>query len=285
MRGLSMRDYKLVLQQFMDAYGLEKSTVSKRFVEASRKKLEELMSRSLEHVQICAVLIDGTIFKGQHLVAAIGIDVLGKKLVLSLIQGATENAKVVSGLLDQLAERGLDFSQPRLCLLDGSRALRAAIERHAGEAAFIQRCQLHKIRNVLAYVPETHQHWFKYKLRVAYAQTDASDARQALYRLQDELNETNPSAAASLMEGLEETLTLHELEVHARPRRSLSSTNGIESSFSVWRRSAGGSNAGKAATTGCALGSLCPHVRRNALEPAAWLPSLAFAPAYLAACL
>ncbi len=136
MRGLSMRDYKLVLQQFMDAYGLEKSTVSERFIEASRKKLEELMSRSLEHLQICALLIDGTIFKGQHLVAAIGIDAFGKKVVLGLVQGATENAKVVSGLLDHLAERGLDFSQPRLYLLDGSRALRAAIERHAGEAAF-----------------------------------------------------------------------------------------------------------------------------------------------------
>ena len=233
MRGLSMRDYKLVLQQFMDAYGLEKSTVSERFVEASRKKLEELMSRSLQHVQLCALLIDGTIFKGQHLVAAIGIDALGKKLVLGLVQGATENAKVVSGLLNHLAERGLDFSQPRLYLLDGSRALRAAIAQHAGEAAFFQRCQVHKIRNVLAYLPDTHQHWFKYKLRLAYAQQDASDARQSLYRLHDELNELNPSAAASLMEGLEETLTLHELEVHARLRRSLSSTNGIESSFSV----------------------------------------------------
>lgn len=233
MRGLSMRDYKLVLQQFMDAYGLEKSTVSERFIEASRKKLEELMSRSLAHLQLCALLIDGTIFKGQHLVVAIGIDAFGKKLVLGLVQGATENARVVSGLLDHLAERGLDFQQPRLYLLDGSRALRAAIAQQAGDAAFFQRCQVHKIRNVLAYLPDTHQHWFKYKLRLAYAQADAADARQALYRLHDELNELNPSAAASLMEGLEETLTLHELQVHARLRRSLSSTNGIESSFSV----------------------------------------------------
>jgi transposase-like protein len=233
MRGLSMRDYKLVLQQFVDAYGLEKSTISERFIQASRKKLEELMSRSLEHLPICALLLDGTIFKGQHLVVAIGIDALGRKVVLGLVQGATENAQVVSGLLDHLAERGLDFSQPRLYLIDGSRALRAAIERHAGEAAFFQRCQVHKIRNVLAYLPDTHQHWFKYKLRLAYAQPHAVDARQSLYRLHDELNEVNPSAAASLMEGLDETLTLHDLEVHARLRRSLSSTNGIESSFSV----------------------------------------------------
>jgi putative transposase len=184
MRGLSMRDYKLVLQQFVDAYGLEKSTISERFVEASRKKLAALMSRSLQHLQISALLIDGTIFKGQHLVVAIGIDAFGKKVVLGLVQGATENAKVVSGLFDHLCGRGLDFAQPRLYLIDGGRALRAAIERHAGEAAFIQRCQLHKIRNVLAYRPETHQHWFKYKLRVAYAQADLADARQALYRLQ-----------------------------------------------------------------------------------------------------
>src|ERR1700758_2929834 len=85
---------------------------------------------------------------------------------------------------------------------------------------FIQRYQLHKTRNILAYVPETHQHWFKYKLRLAYAHADARDARQALYRLHDELNELNPSAAASLTEGLEETLTLHDLQVHARLRRS-----------------------------------------------------------------
>ncbi len=159
MRGLSMRDYKLVLQQFMDAYGLEKSTIGERFVEASRKKLEALMTRSLQHLQICALLVDGTIFKGQHLIVAIGIDAFGHKRVLGLVQGATENAKVVSGLFDHLCERGLDFGQPRLYLIDGSRALRAAIERHAGEAAFIQRCQVHKIRNILAYVPETHQHF------------------------------------------------------------------------------------------------------------------------------
>lgn len=233
MRGLSTRHYKEVLQQFADAYGLEKSTISEHFIEASRKKLQELMTRSLAHLQICALIVDGTIFKGQHLVAAIGIDAFGKKMVLGLVQGATENAKVVSGLLDQLAERGLDFSQPRLYLLDGSKALRAAIARHAGDAAFFQRCQVHKIRNVCSYLPETHQDWMKYKMRVAYANPDASDARQALYRLHDELMELNPSAADSLQEGLEETLTVHELGLHIRLRRSLTSTNGIESSFSV----------------------------------------------------
>lgn len=99
-RGLSMRNYKEVLQQFADAYGLEKSTVSEHFIEASRNKPEELMTRSLAHLQVCALAIDGTIFKGQHLVVAIGIDSFGKKIVLGIIQGASENATVVSGLLD-----------------------------------------------------------------------------------------------------------------------------------------------------------------------------------------
>ena len=120
MRGLSMRNYKEVPQQFADAYGLEKSTISEHFIAASRKKLDELMNRSLAQLPLCAIVIDGTIFKGQHLVVAIGIDTLGHKIVLGLIQGATENATVVSGLLDQLAARGLDFAQPRLYLLDGS---------------------------------------------------------------------------------------------------------------------------------------------------------------------
>jgi transposase-like protein len=233
MRGLSMRNYKEVVQQFADAYGLEKSTVSTHFIEASRKKLEQLMTRSLADLQLAAVALDGTIFKGQHLVVALGIDTFGKKVVLGLIQGATENATVVSGLLDQLAERGLNFSEPRLYLLDGSKALRAALARHAGDAAFFQRCQVHKIRNVTEYLPEGQRPAVKYKMRLAYAQRDASDARLSLYRLHDELIELNPSAAASLMEGLDETLTVHELEVHARLRRSLTSTNGIESSFSV----------------------------------------------------
>ena len=233
MRGLSMRNYKEVLQQFADAYGLEKSTISEHFIAASRKKLEELMNRSLTHLPLCAIVIDGTIFKGQHLVVAIGIDALGHKIVLGLMQGATENAAVVSGLLDQLAARGLDFTQPRLYLLDGSKALRAAIVRHAGDAAFFQRCQVHKIHNVVEYLPPLYQHRIMYRMRQAYAGDDVSDARQALYQLHDELTRLNPSAAASLMEGLDDTLTLQELGIHARLRRSLGSTNGIESSFSV----------------------------------------------------
>jgi putative transposase len=236
MHGLSTRNYKEVLQQFSDAYGVEKSTVSEHFIEASRKKLEIVMTRSLSELSIDVMMIDGTIFKGFHLVVAIGIDRFGHKIVLGLRQGATENAVVVGELLSELAERGLTFSQPRLYVVDGGKAIRRAILNHAGDAAFIQRCQVHKIRNVCEHVPDTQKSAVKYKMRCAYEMTEAADAQQALWKLHDELLTANPSAAASLMEGMEETLTVLELRVGYKLRRSVASTNGIESSFSVTER-------------------------------------------------
>ena len=155
MLGLTMRSYKEVVQQFADAYGLEKSTTCEHFVQASREKLKQLMERSLVGTSIAVMLIDGTIFKGQNLVVAVGIDPSGRKLVLGLRQGATENATVVGALLGELSERGLDFTAPRLYLIDGSKAIRAAIRNYAGDAAFVQRCQVHKIRNVVEHVPRS----------------------------------------------------------------------------------------------------------------------------------
>lgn len=233
MHGLSMRSYKEVVEQFSDAYGLNKSTISEQFIEASRKKLEQLLTRSLAHVSICVMMIDGTIFKGANLVVAIGIDRFGHKIVLGLRQGATENAAVVGELLSELAERGLDFTEPRLYVLDGGKGIRRAIQDHAGDAAFFQRCQVHKIRNVCAHLPEGQQHAVRFQMRSAYEKDNLADAKQALYRLHDQLLEDNPSAAASLAEGLEETLTVIELGVAPKLRRSLASTNGIESSFSL----------------------------------------------------
>ncbi len=233
MHGLSMRTYKEVIQQFSQAYGLNKSTVSEHFVEASRRKLEQLQTRSLAQLSICVLMIDGTIFKGANLVVAMGIDRFGHKIVLGLRQGATENAAVVGELLSELAERGLDFTQPRLYVVDGGKAIRRAIQDHAGDAAFFQRCQVHKIRNVCEHLPEAQQPAVRYQMRAAYEKTTVADAKQVLYQLHDRLLEDNPSAAGSLAEGLEETLTVIDLGVPPRLRRSLSSTNGIESSFSV----------------------------------------------------
>ena len=233
MYGLTMRNYKEVVQQFSDAYGLEKSTTSDHFIEASRRKLEELMKRELADVSLTVMLIDGTIFKGQNLVVAIGVDRLGNKILLGLHQGTTENATAVSGLLGELAGKGVDFNKPRLYLVDGGKAIRAAIRSFAGDAAFVQRCQVHKMRNVAEYLPEAQRPAVKFKMRAAYQMPEATDARQALYRLHDELMEENPSAAGSLAEGLEETLMVPELRLTPRLRQTLASTNAIESSFSV----------------------------------------------------
>lgn len=233
MLGLTMRSYKEVVQQFSEAYGLEKSTTCEHFVEASRGKLQQLMERSLRGVSITVMMIDGTIFKGQNLVVAIGIDPSGRKLVLGLRQGATENAVVVGALLGDLSERGVDFTRPRLYIVDGSKAIRTAIRNYAGEAAFVQRCQVHKIRNVVEHVGEPDRHALKYRMRVAYGAPEVSDAKRLLYQLQDELLQSNPSAAASLAEGLDECLSVAELRLTPKLRDTLSSTNCIESGFSV----------------------------------------------------
>ena len=233
MRGLSTRNYSAVVKDFSNAYGIEKSAVSGNFVEASREKLRELLERPLGELRLCAVLIDGSPFRDSQVMVALGIGCDGRKTVLGLREGATENATVVSELLDDLARRGLDFSVPRLYVLDGSKALAAAVRRHAGAAACIQRCQIHKRRNVLDHLPEEHRQTVKRKLQNAYAMTEYAEAKRALEKLHRELMDLNPSAARSLAEGMEETLTVHRLGVPEKLRRSLASSNVIESAFSI----------------------------------------------------
>jgi len=232
MRGLTTRNYGAVTKTFRQAYGIEKSAVSERFVQASREKLRELLERPLEQLELCAILIDGTPMKGRQMIAVIGLDREGKKHVLGLREGATENATVVRELLEDLAQRGVDFTRPRLYVLDGAKALHAAVKKVAGAAALVQRCQLHKKRNVLDHLPQSHHAAVLRQLNAAYAMRDYEDAHQALQRLLRELMHLNPSAARSLEEGLEETLVVHQLKLPELLRRSLSSTNIIESVFS-----------------------------------------------------
>src|ERR1700687_2437156 len=137
MRGLSTRNYGAVVKDFRQAYGIEKSAVSDNFIEASREKLKELMERPLGELRLCAVLIDGTPFRDRQMIVALGIGVDGHKTVLGLREGATENATVVSELLSDLAGRGVDFSEPRLYVLDGGKALAAAVRRPAGDGALV----------------------------------------------------------------------------------------------------------------------------------------------------
>lgn len=233
LRGLTTRNYPLVTRSFAKAYGIEKSTISERFIQASREKLKALMERPLGELKLCAILIDGTPFKGRQMIAAIGVGNDGQKTVLGLREGATENATVVRELLEDLAARGLDFATPKLYVLDGAKALSAAVKRHAGQDALIQRCQVHKRRNVMEQLPDEYQPSIERKLIAAYAMTAEVDARRALEQIHRELERINPSAARSLEEGMEETLTVHKLQMPEMLRKSLSSTNIIESAFSV----------------------------------------------------
>jgi transposase-like protein len=233
MLGLSTRKYGQAVREFTEAYGLEKSAVSEHFIEASREKLQGMMERRLDKTRLCALLIDATPFEGQQMVAALGIAQDGRKMILGIRQGATENATVVGELLGDLVSRGLDFSEPRLYLLDGGKALTAAVKKHAGESAAIQRCQVHKRRNVLDHLTDEHKPAVAKRLHAAYALEDYAAAKQALNGLHRELMDLNPSAARSLGEGMEETLTVHRLHVPMQLRKTLASTNVIESAFSI----------------------------------------------------
>ena len=236
MLGLSTRKYGQAVKQFSEAYGLEKSAISEHFIEASRAKLKEMMERRLDKLKLCALLIDATPFAGQQMVAALGISQDGRKTILGIRQGATENATVVGELLGELANRGLDFSEPRLYVLDGGKALHAAVKKYAGESAPIQRCQVHKRRNVLDHLTDEQKPLVAKKLNIAYALEDHAAAKLALEQLHRELMDVNPSAARSLGEGLEETLTVHRLHVPPQLRKTLASTNVIESAFSIVER-------------------------------------------------
>lgn len=233
MLGLSTRKYGQAVRQFTEAYGLEKSAVSEHFIEASRAKLKQMMERRLDKLRFCALLIDATPFEGQQMVAALGIGQDGRKTILGLRQGATENATVVGELLGDLMTRGFDFTVPRLYVLDGGKALHAAVKKYAGESAPIQRCQVHKRRNVLDHLPDEHKPLVAKRLNEAYAMEDYAAAKHALNGLHRELMDFNPSAARSLAEGLEETLTVHRLHIPPLLRQTLASTNIIESAFSV----------------------------------------------------
>jgi putative transposase len=233
MLGLSTRKYGDAVREFSEAYGLEKSAISAHFIEASRAKLKALMERRLDKVRLCALMIDATPFQGQQMVAALGIGEDGRKTILGIRQGATENATVVGELLSDLVERGLDFTEPRLYVLDGGKALTAAVKKHAGESAPIQRCQVHKRRNVLDHLTDEQRPLAAKKLNAAYALEEYGAAKQALEQLHRELTDLNPSAARSLAEGMEETLTVHRLHLPMQLRKTMASTNVIESAFSI----------------------------------------------------
>ncbi len=234
--GLTTRNYHRAVESVLEGYGIEKSSVSREFVQASAAQLQELCERKLGELDLVALLIDGIEIGKQVLVVALGIETTGKKHVLGLWQGATENTTVVKSLLEDLVARGLKQDRRYLFVIDGAKALRAAIEKVFGERAEVQRCQIHKRRNVKDHLPENCQKDYDRRIRNAYAMTHYEEARVELEKIGRQLERINPSAAHSLEEGLEETLTMHRLGVGERLRRTLSSTNPIESCLSTVER-------------------------------------------------
>jgi len=234
--GLSTRNYRRAVTSVLDGYGIEKSTVSREFVQASAAQLKKLCERKLDGLDLVAILIDGIHFGKQVLVVALGIESSGKKQVLGLWQGATENTAVVKDLLEDLVARGLHPERRYLFVIDGAKALRAAIERVFGAQAEVQRCQLHKRRNVAEYLPKNAQGDYDRRIRNAYAMAGYAEAKAELEKIFRQLERVNPSAARSLEEGLQETLTVHRLGVGELLRRSLTTTNPIESCLSTVER-------------------------------------------------
>lgn len=234
--GLTSRSYHRAVQSVLDGYGIEKSSVSREFVAASAAQLKQICEKKLGELDLVALLIDGIHLGKQVLVVALGIEINGKKQVLGLWQGATENTTVVKELLEDLVARGLNPERRYLFVIDGAKALRAAIERVFGDRAEVQRCQIHKRRNVKDHLPKQAQGDTDRRIRNAYALTNYAEAKAELEKIFRHLERINPSAARSLEEGLEETLTVHRLNVGALLRRTLASTNPIESCLSTVER-------------------------------------------------
>jgi putative transposase len=212
-----------------------KSAVSREFVGRTREHLEELMSRGLEDVRLAALMLDGIELKGRCCVVALGITTEGIKLPLGLWDGSTENKTVTAHLLADLVDRGLDVEQGVLVVLDGSKALRAAVDEVFGPVP-VQRCIRHKERNVLDHLPERDRPAVKARLRRAWASDNHALALDALRSIAGELEHSHPGAASSLSEGLEETLTLTRLGIRGRLKKTLASTNPIESMIEIIRR-------------------------------------------------
>jgi len=233
--GVSTRRYARSLEPLPQAVavrGTSKSAVSERFVYGTERKLGELMSRELGGLKLVALMIDGVHF-GEHVVlAAVGVDARGDKHVLGLREGATENAAAVKALLADLIERGLDTSRCMLVAIDGAKALHKAVAEVFGRRALIQRCRAHKQRNVSDALPERLRAGVRSAMVQAYASGDAKRARRLLDNLARQLEHQHPGAAASLREGLDETLTVMRLGLSDTLERVLSSTNLIENLFS-----------------------------------------------------
>jgi putative transposase len=231
LRGVSTRQYRAVLPEMAETVGVSRSSVSREAIEASEEELKRLCERCFDAVNLLVIYLDGVIFGDHHVLVAVGVDEEGKKHVLGLAEGASENQAVVKGLLEDLVRRGVKLDRKYLFVIDGSKALRAAIDAVFGAKHPVQRCRHHKIENVMGYLPEELKEQVRAVLRAAFR----LPAKEGMARIETQaewLEREYPSAAASLREGLAEMFTVNRLGLSPSLSRCLVSTNVIESPHS-----------------------------------------------------
>jgi len=234
--GVSTRKYAGVLPAMAGSVGIKKSSVSRQFIKASKNALERLMRKRLETLDLLAIYLDGIVVASHHILAAVGVDREGQKHLLGLSQGASENAHVAKDLLQGMIQRGLDPDATYLFVIDGSKALRCAIEEVFGERALVQRCRTHKLRNVTERISDkTVKAQTQAVMHAAYKLSE----KEGIARLKQQaqwLNADYPDAAASLLEGLDETFTVNRLKLTPSLMRCLCTTNIIENPNGAVRR-------------------------------------------------
>lgn len=233
--GVSTRKYHRVLPELADTVGVSKSAVSREAIEASEQVLRQLAERQFTDVDLLIIYLDGIQFGPHHVLVAIGVDTAGRKHVLGLRDGASENATVATALLEDLVARGIRPERRRLFVIDGAKALRKAIDRVYGRTPLVQRCRNHKLRNVLGHLPKEQHDQTRAAIRAAW-KLEAADGIQKLKQLALWLEREYPAAAESLREGLGELFTINRLGLPASLRRCLASTNLIDASHSGARQ-------------------------------------------------
>ena len=228
MKGVSTRNYQEVIPQMAETVGVSKSQVSREFVEASEQELKQLCERRYDEKRFLVIYVDGIQFGDCHVIVAVGVDSGGYKHVLGIREGASENHQVARDLLTDLTERGLDPKRRYLFVIDGSKALRKAIDSVFGRRNPVQRCRNHKVENVMSYLPDDLKEQAKSSMKAAF-KLETAQGKAKLEKLAQWLQKEHPSAAASLREGLTEMFTINTLELPSALRRCLGSTNVIES--------------------------------------------------------
>jgi len=228
MRGVSTRNYKEVIPAMAETAGVSRSAVSRRVAEASEAEVKALLSRRFDELKLLVIYIDGLVFGDYTMIGAVGVDSEGNKHVLGIREGATENSTVITELLEDIVSRGVDPKRKMLFVIDGSKALRAAINAVFGTQQPVQRCRAHKLRNVLDYLPKDQRAQTKSVLRAAW-KLGPKEGMARVKKLAAWLDQQYPSAAASLMEGLEECFTINRLDLPPSLHRCLATTNIIES--------------------------------------------------------